>query len=125
VPGRDRRPDRRVRDAVRGEAGELKEHLLQAARDHQGEKPAATGTGGDVVPCSARHQDVRTWARGNRLLAGGEREVAVGQWGARWLEILTTDPAYVLWATAKLVDPDLLPDRTVAWRVRGSSPTAC
>ena len=43
---------------------------------------------------------------------------AMGQWGARWLEIEPhhKDPAYVLWATAKLVDPDLLPDRTVVVR---------
>jgi DNA-binding HxlR family transcriptional regulator len=43
---------------------------------------------------------------------------AMGQWGARWLEIEPhhKDPAYVLWATAKLVDPELLPDRMVVVR---------
>jgi DNA-binding HxlR family transcriptional regulator len=43
---------------------------------------------------------------------------ALGQWGARWLEIEPhhRDPAYVLWATTKLVDPDRLPDRTVIVR---------
>ncbi|MDR2983841.1 MAG: hypothetical protein LBV34_03280 [Nocardiopsaceae bacterium] len=43
---------------------------------------------------------------------------AMGQWGARWLEIEPhhKDPAYVLWATAKLVNPEVLPDRTVVVR---------
>lgn len=40
---------------------------------------------------------------------------AMGQWGARWLEIGPghIDAAYVLWATTKLIDVDKLPDRTV------------
>jgi DNA-binding HxlR family transcriptional regulator len=44
---------------------------------------------------------------------------AMGRWGSRWLEIEPQhiDAAYVLWATAKLVDVDLLPDRTVVVRV--------
>ena len=43
---------------------------------------------------------------------------AMGQWGARWLEIEPhhRDPAYVLWATTKLVDAAKLPDRTVIVR---------
>jgi DNA-binding HxlR family transcriptional regulator len=43
---------------------------------------------------------------------------AMGQWGARWLEIEPRhrDPAYALWATMKLVDVDKLPDRTVVVR---------
>ena|SRR5215472_16864881 len=43
---------------------------------------------------------------------------AMGQWGARWLEIEPhhRDPAYVLWATAKLADPGKLPDQTVVVR---------
>src|SRR5262249_53751888 len=43
---------------------------------------------------------------------------AMGQWGARWLEIEPhhQDPAYVLWATTKLVDVDALPERTVVIR---------
>jgi DNA-binding HxlR family transcriptional regulator len=43
---------------------------------------------------------------------------AMGQWGARWLEIEPhhQDPAYVLWATTKLVDVDRLPDQTVVVR---------
>src|SRR5262249_36379030 len=43
---------------------------------------------------------------------------AMGQWGARWLEIEPhhMDPAYVLWATTKLVDVEKLPDRTVVVR---------
>jgi len=43
---------------------------------------------------------------------------AMGKWGARWLEIEPhhVDAAYVLWATTKLVDADLLPDRTVVVR---------
>ena len=43
---------------------------------------------------------------------------AMGQWGALWLEIEPRhkDPAYVLWATTKLVDPARLPDRTVVVR---------
>jgi hypothetical protein len=42
----------------------------------------------------------------------------MGQWGARWLEIEPhhRDPAYVLWATTKLVDAGKLPDRTVVVR---------
>ena len=43
---------------------------------------------------------------------------AMGQWGARWLEIEPhhMDPVYVLWATTKLVDVGKLPDRTVVVR---------
>lgn len=43
---------------------------------------------------------------------------AMGRWGARWLEIEPhhLDPAYVLWATTKLVDVEKLPDRTVVVR---------
>jgi DNA-binding HxlR family transcriptional regulator len=43
---------------------------------------------------------------------------AMGQWGARWLEIEPhhLDPAYVLWATTKLIDVARLPDRTVVVR---------
>ena len=43
---------------------------------------------------------------------------AMGQWGARWLEIEPRhlEPAYVLWATSKLVDVDRLPERTVVVR---------
>jgi DNA-binding HxlR family transcriptional regulator len=43
---------------------------------------------------------------------------AMGQWGARWLEIEPhhRDPAYVLWATTKLVDVGKLPDQTVVVR---------
>lgn len=44
---------------------------------------------------------------------------AMGQWGARWLEIEPhhLEPEYVLWATARLVDPDQLPARPVTVRV--------
>jgi DNA-binding HxlR family transcriptional regulator len=43
---------------------------------------------------------------------------AMGRWGARWLEIQPhhLDPAYVLWATTKLVDVSRLPDRTIVVR---------
>jgi DNA-binding HxlR family transcriptional regulator len=43
---------------------------------------------------------------------------AMGQWGARWLEIEPghLEPAYVLWATMKLVDLDKIPDGTTAIR---------
>jgi len=43
---------------------------------------------------------------------------AMGQWGARWLEVEPhhRDPAYVLWATLKLVDVGKLPDQTVVVR---------
>jgi DNA-binding HxlR family transcriptional regulator len=43
---------------------------------------------------------------------------AMGQWGAQWLEIEPhhLDPAYVLWATTKLVDPARLPARTMVVR---------
>jgi DNA-binding HxlR family transcriptional regulator len=44
---------------------------------------------------------------------------AMGQWGAQWLEIEPhhLDPAYVLWATLKLVDVESLPERPVVVRV--------
>lgn len=43
---------------------------------------------------------------------------AMGQWGARWLEIEPhhLDPAYVLWATTKLVDVDRIPTGTTVVR---------
>ena len=43
---------------------------------------------------------------------------AMGQWGAKWLEIQPRhlEPAYVLWATTKLVDVDRMPDRTTTVR---------
>jgi DNA-binding HxlR family transcriptional regulator len=36
---------------------------------------------------------------------------AMGEWGAAWLELEPgeLDPAYTLWATAKLVEPSLIP----------------
>jgi DNA-binding HxlR family transcriptional regulator len=45
---------------------------------------------------------------------------ALGQWGARWLEIEPEhlNPAYILWATVKLVDVDALPAGTTTVRVR-------
>jgi DNA-binding HxlR family transcriptional regulator len=45
---------------------------------------------------------------------------ALGQWGARWLEIEPRhlDAAYILWATVKLVDLDALPAGTTTVRVR-------
>lgn len=44
---------------------------------------------------------------------------AMGQWGAKWLEMEPhhLQPEYVLWATARLVDPDRLPDKPVTVRV--------
>lgn len=44
---------------------------------------------------------------------------AMGQWGARWLEIEPRhlDPAYALWATSKLVDSDRIPEGTTVVRV--------
>lgn len=43
---------------------------------------------------------------------------AMGRWGARWLEVEPhhKDPAYVLWATLKLVDAGKLPDQMVVVR---------
>jgi DNA-binding HxlR family transcriptional regulator len=45
---------------------------------------------------------------------------ALGQWGARWLEIEPRhlDPAYILWATIKLVDVEALPPGSTTVRVR-------
>ena len=42
----------------------------------------------------------------------------MGQWGAQWLEIEPRhqDPAYVLWATLKLVDADRIPAQTTVVR---------
>jgi DNA-binding HxlR family transcriptional regulator len=44
---------------------------------------------------------------------------AMGVWGARWLEVEPqhVNPAYVLWATCKLVDVGLLPDAGLVVRV--------
>jgi DNA-binding HxlR family transcriptional regulator len=44
---------------------------------------------------------------------------AMGRWGARWLEVEPhhVDPAYVLWATCKLVDLERLPARGLIVRV--------
>jgi DNA-binding HxlR family transcriptional regulator len=43
---------------------------------------------------------------------------AMGQWGAQWLEIEPrhTDPAYVLWATMKLIDVDKIPPHSTVVR---------
>ena len=43
---------------------------------------------------------------------------AMGVWGMRWLEVEPqhVEPAYVLWATARLVDPQRLPERPVTVR---------
>jgi DNA-binding HxlR family transcriptional regulator len=43
---------------------------------------------------------------------------AMGQWGAHWLEIEPQhlNPAYVLWATLKLVDLDRIPEGTTVVR---------
>ena len=64
---------------------------------------------------SARGWSYRLTEQGQDLKAVCD---AMGQWGARWLEIEPhhTDPAYVLWATTKLVDVEKLPDRTVVVR---------
>lgn len=44
---------------------------------------------------------------------------AMGQWGARWLEMEPRhlDPAYAVWATCRLVDLDNVPEQGVAVRV--------
>jgi DNA-binding HxlR family transcriptional regulator len=44
---------------------------------------------------------------------------AMGVWGARWLEVEPqhVNPAYVLWATCKLVDVELLPEAGLVARV--------
>ena len=44
---------------------------------------------------------------------------AMGEWGARWLEIEPhhLDPAYVLWTTCRLVDLDRVPSEGVVVRV--------
>jgi len=43
---------------------------------------------------------------------------ALGQWGAKWLEIEPRhlEPAYILWATTKLVDVQRIPDHTTVVR---------
>jgi DNA-binding HxlR family transcriptional regulator len=50
---------------------------------------------------------------------------AMGQWGAKWLEIQPDhlDPAYILWATTKLVDVERIPSGTtvVRFELRGDS----
>ena len=51
---------------------------------------------------------------------------AMGHWGARWLELEPhhLDPSYVLWATCRLIDLDLLPEAGIVVRVElpGESP---
>lgn len=44
---------------------------------------------------------------------------AMGEWGMRWLELEPhhLDPAYVLWATSKLIDPTDAPDGGLIVRV--------
>jgi DNA-binding HxlR family transcriptional regulator len=44
---------------------------------------------------------------------------AMGTWGARWLEVEPhhVDPAYVLWATSRLVDTSLVPEEGLTVRV--------
>lgn len=44
---------------------------------------------------------------------------AMGNWGARWLEIKSEhiNPGYVLWATSRLVDKDRLPQKRLIVRV--------
>ena len=51
---------------------------------------------------------------------------AMGAWGMRWLEVEPrhVDPAYVLWATARLVDADTLPPHQVTVRVELRDVTA-
>jgi DNA-binding HxlR family transcriptional regulator len=62
--------------------------------------------------------------RGHRyhLTSAGQELVevvfALGTWGARWLDLGTRDydPAVVLWAWAKQIDPDRLPESRVVVR---------
>jgi DNA-binding HxlR family transcriptional regulator len=65
---------------------------------------------------SGRGRSYRLTERGRDLQGVCD---ALGQWGARWLEIRPDhlDAAYVLWATTKLVDVSALPERTVVVRV--------
>jgi DNA-binding HxlR family transcriptional regulator len=44
---------------------------------------------------------------------------AIGNWGARWLEIKSEhiNPGYVLWATSRLVNTDRLPQKRLIVRV--------
>ena len=64
---------------------------------------------------SSRGRTYRLTEKGRDLKAVCD---ALGRWGARWLEIEPhhLSPAYVLWATTKLVDVERLPDRTVVVR---------
>jgi DNA-binding HxlR family transcriptional regulator len=64
---------------------------------------------------SARSSVYLLTEMGNELKAVCD---AMGQWGAQWLEIEPRhmDPAYVLWATTRLVDVDQLPERPVVVR---------
>jgi DNA-binding HxlR family transcriptional regulator len=64
---------------------------------------------------SGRGASYRLTEKGRELKAVCD---AMGQWGAKWLEIEPhhMDPAYVLWATTRLVDVEKLPDRTVVVR---------
>lgn len=69
----------------------------------------------DVVP-NARGRRYEVTERGRDLSRVLD---AMGSWGMRWLEVEPqhTEPAYVLWATCKLVDVDALPPEPVVVRV--------
>jgi DNA-binding HxlR family transcriptional regulator len=68
-------------------------------------RPAPTGRGQLYLPTAA----------GEELL---DVCLALGTWGARWLEMAPedNDPYVVLWAASKHLDPDALPPRRVVIR---------
>jgi DNA-binding HxlR family transcriptional regulator len=69
-----------------------------------------------VVGASGRGASYELTEMGRALRAVSD---AMGQWGARWLEIEPEhlDPAYILWATIKLVDLEQIPDGITVVRV--------
>jgi DNA-binding HxlR family transcriptional regulator len=84
----------------------LAQRLDALQRHHIVERtPSETGRGG-TYRLTEMGQDLRAVCD------------AMGQWGAKWLEIEPRhlDPAYVLWATTKLVDVDKLPKATTVVR---------
>lgn len=69
-------------------------------------KPSPTGRG-FLYDLTARGQELKSVCD------------AMGNWGARWLEIRPEhiEPGYVLWATSRLVDKERLPNKRIIVRV--------
>jgi DNA-binding HxlR family transcriptional regulator len=97
-----------IRQGAPGISTALLAHRLDALERH--------GVLQSTTNESGRGRTYRLTEMGQELRAVCD---AMGQWGAKWLEIEPRhlDPAYVLWATARLVDVVKLPEATTVVRV--------